>query len=72
MTPEHNQTKVDIWVLAKLGLNSRNPKYEQGSPYTVMLDGEVYTSLAQAQSAQTYEVLKSSIKYEIFHLEFPL
>ena len=71
MRPEPAKTHQDIWVLAKLGLNN-NPKQGYGTPWTVMLDGDVYISLESAQQAQSWEALKNGIKYEIFHLEFPL
>lgn len=71
MKPELAQTAVSVWVLLKLGLNN-NHKVSQLNPYTVMMDGEVYNSLESAQQAQTFEALKNGIKYEIFHLEFPL
>lgn len=71
MKPESTQTAVSVWVLLKLGLNN-NHKSTGLNPYTVMMEGEVYSSLALAQQAQTFEALKNSIKYEIFHLEFPL
>lgn len=72
MLPESTKTSIEVWVLLKLGLNGNNPKHGYGNPFTVMMDGEVYNSLALAQQAQTFEALKNGIKYEIFHLEFPV
>lgn len=71
MKPEPNSTHVGLYVLVKLTTNNM-PKYGIGSPYTVMLESNVYSTLEEAQQAQTYEALKNSIKYDIFHLEFPL
>ena len=71
MRPEQTRTHQDVWVLMKLGMNN-NPKNGYGQPWTVMTDTDVYTSLESAQQAQTFEALKNGIKYEIFHLEFPL
>jgi hypothetical protein len=71
MKPELNQTHVGLYVLVKLTTNNM-PKGGYGSPYTVMLESNVYQSLEDAQQAQTYEALKNSIKYDIFHLEFPI
>lgn len=71
MQPEHNQTKIDVWVLVKLTI-ANTPKGGFGKPYTIMTDSDVYMSLAEAQQAQTWEALKNGISYSIFHLEFPL
>lgn len=70
MLPEPLQTKIDLWVLIKLHTNNI-PKGGLGKPYNLVFE-DVYHSLEEAQQAQTYEALKSSIKYEIFHLEFPV
>lgn len=70
MKPEQEQTHIDLWVLVKLHTNNI-PKGGMGKPYSLAFE-DVYPSLAEAQQAQTYEALRSSIKYEIFHLEFPL
>lgn len=66
MRPEANKTQTDIWILVQLGVGINASK-----PYTVMTHNECYYTLAEAQQAQTFEALKHSIKYHIFHLEFP-
>jgi hypothetical protein len=67
MKPEPRQEYLSVWLLAQIGaVNHSIP------PYTVVTDSQVYMSLKDAQEAQTFQALRSSIKYEIFHLEFPL
>jgi hypothetical protein len=70
MKPEPRQEYLSIWVLVKLQPNNI-PRGGAGNPYSLVFE-DTYYSLEAAQQAQTYEALKSTIKYEIFHLEFPL
>jgi hypothetical protein len=70
MKPEQHKSYIDIWVLAQLGTVHHTSA--QDSPWTVVWEPNVYNTLASAQQAQTFMALKSNVKYEIFHLEFPV
>jgi hypothetical protein len=70
MRPEQRNEYLSVWCLIKLQANNI-PRGGAGNPYSLVFEDTHYT-LESAQHAQTFEALKSGIKYEIFHLEFPL
>ena len=71
MKPENSKTHLDLWILAKASpINV--PRGGVGSPWSIMYDNDVYMTLEAAQQQQTFEILKNNMKFEIFHLEFPL
>ena len=67
MKPIARPEFIDIWMLVSLGVG-----INQHKAHTIMTHNEIYYTLDEAQKAQTYEALKSGIKYEVFHLEFPI
>ena len=71
MKPEQTKPQIDLWILAKL-TTTNTPPNGYGNPYTVYTNNDVYPTLEAAQHQQLFEMLKNGVKYEIFHLEFPV